>query len=83
MAFPASMVRRTVSMELKFDMTIGGKRVAAKHYTPIRNPSTGDVVGHAAAGDVTHLDAAMAAAAGAFDTWRLSSEPACQSSAGQ
>jgi acyl-CoA reductase-like NAD-dependent aldehyde dehydrogenase len=63
-------------MELKFDMTIGGKQVATKHYTPIRNPSTGNVVGHAAAGDVTQLDAAIAAAAEAFETWRLSSEPA-------
>jgi len=62
-------------MEHKFDMTIGGKPVAAKHYTPIRNPSTGSIVGHAAAGDVTHLHAAIAAAAEAFETWRSSSEP--------
>jgi hypothetical protein len=39
-------------MEPKFDMTIGGRRVAATHYTPIRNPASGEVVGHAAVGDV-------------------------------
>jgi acyl-CoA reductase-like NAD-dependent aldehyde dehydrogenase len=61
-------------MEPNFDMTIGGKRVETSHYTAIRNPSTGDIVGHAAAGDVTHLDAAIAAAANAFNAWRLSSD---------
>jgi acyl-CoA reductase-like NAD-dependent aldehyde dehydrogenase len=61
-------------MEPHFDMTIGGKRICAEQYSPIRNPSTGDVVGHAAAGDSTHLDSAVAAATHAFNTWRLSSE---------
>jgi acyl-CoA reductase-like NAD-dependent aldehyde dehydrogenase len=63
-------------MTPKFDMTIGGKRVAAKHYTPIRNPATGDTIGDAAVGDRTDLDAAVAAATAAFNTWRLSGEPA-------
>jgi len=76
MALSTSMVRRAVSMSPKFDMTIGGKRVAAEQYAPIRNPSTGEVVGHAAVGDIRHLDCAIAAAADAFNTWRLSSEVA-------
>jgi acyl-CoA reductase-like NAD-dependent aldehyde dehydrogenase len=58
----------------QFDMIIGGRRVVAAHYTPIRNPASGEVVGHAAAGDVTHLESAVAAATQAFTTWRLSSE---------
>jgi acyl-CoA reductase-like NAD-dependent aldehyde dehydrogenase len=61
-------------MEAYFDMTIGGKRIVADHYMPIRNPSTGDVVGHAGMGDRTHLESAVAAAARGFNTWRLSSE---------
>jgi len=61
-------------MNPKFDMTIDGKRVAAKHYTPIRNPATGEVIGDAAAGDSTNLDSAVAAATAAFDSWRLTSE---------
>jgi acyl-CoA reductase-like NAD-dependent aldehyde dehydrogenase len=61
-------------MEATFDMTIGGKRTAAEQYAPIRNPSTGEVVGHAATGDSRHLDCAIAAATDAFNTWRESSE---------
>jgi acyl-CoA reductase-like NAD-dependent aldehyde dehydrogenase len=61
-------------MTLKFDMTIGGKRVATEKYTEILSPSTLEVVGHAAVGDVGHLDAAIAAATKAFSTWRLSNE---------
>jgi acyl-CoA reductase-like NAD-dependent aldehyde dehydrogenase len=63
-------------MNPRFDMTIGGRRVATKHYTPIRNPATGEVIGDAAAGDSTNLDSAVAAATEAFNTWRLSSEQA-------
>jgi acyl-CoA reductase-like NAD-dependent aldehyde dehydrogenase len=61
-------------MNPKFDMTIGGKRVPTKHYTPIRNPATGDLVGEAAAGDSTDLNSAVAAAEAAFNSWRLTSE---------
>jgi acyl-CoA reductase-like NAD-dependent aldehyde dehydrogenase len=61
-------------MEPKFDMTIGGNRTATEHYSPIRNPSTGHVVGHAAIGATRHLDSAIAAARDAFNTWRLSSD---------
>ena len=61
-------------METKFDMTIGGERVVANQYAAIRNPASGDVVGNAAIGDITHLDRAIAAAADAFDTWRWSSD---------
>jgi acyl-CoA reductase-like NAD-dependent aldehyde dehydrogenase len=61
-------------VESNFEMTIGGKRVVPSQYTAIRNPSTGDVVGHAAIGDVTHLDRAIGAAEDAFNTWRWSSD---------
>lgn len=63
-------------MEGKFEMTIGGKQAAPNQYTAVRNPATGDVVGHAAIGDVTHLDLAIAAAADAFNSWRWSSDVA-------
>jgi acyl-CoA reductase-like NAD-dependent aldehyde dehydrogenase len=61
-------------MEPKFDMTIGGMRIASEEYSPIRNPSTGDIVGHAAVGDKGHLNAAISAASGAFQEWRESSQ---------
>jgi hypothetical protein len=40
-------------------MTIGGQQAVPSQYAAIRNLSTGDVVGHAAIGDVTHLDASF------------------------
>jgi acyl-CoA reductase-like NAD-dependent aldehyde dehydrogenase len=61
-------------MGAKFDMTIGGRRAATEQYSPIRNPSTGDIVGHAAVGDTRHLNSAVEAATDAFEAWRLSSE---------
>jgi acyl-CoA reductase-like NAD-dependent aldehyde dehydrogenase len=73
-ALLASVVGGRIGVEIKFEMTIGGKRMVASQYTAIRNPATGDVVGHAAIGDVTHLDRAIAAAEDAFNTWRWSSD---------
>ena len=74
MALLAPVVGGRIDVERSFDMTIGGQQVVPSQYAAIRNPSTGDVVGHAAIGDVTHLDRAVAAAAEAFDTWRWSSD---------
>jgi acyl-CoA reductase-like NAD-dependent aldehyde dehydrogenase len=70
-------------MSRKYSMTIGGQPVAADRYTEIRNPAnTAEVVGLAPVGTVQHLDAAVAAAAKAFETWRHSSsaerEAACR-----
>ena len=70
-------------MTQKYDMTIGGDKVAADSYTEIRNPAnTDEVVGQAPVGTKEHLDKAIAAARKAFGSWRHSSEDqraeACQ-----
>lgn len=70
-------------MTRKYDMTLGGQTVAADRYTEVRNPAnTDEVVGLAPVGTLDYLDAAVAAAAKAFATWRHSSsaerEAACQ-----
>jgi len=70
-------------MTQKYEMTIGGETVTADSYTEIRNPAnTEEVVGHAPVGTREHLDAAIAAARKAFESWRHSSEQqraeACQ-----
>ena len=57
-------------MEAQGCASIGGKQVVPNQYTAIRNPATGDVVGHAAIGDTTHLDRAIAAAEDAFNEAR-------------
>ncbi len=62
-------------MTKKYDMTIGGKSVAANSYVEIRNPAnTEEVVGKAAVGTKEHLDQAIAAAAKAFKAWRFSTD---------
>ena len=74
MALLASVVGGRIGVKGKFEMTIAGKQVLPNRYTEIRNPATGDVVGHAAIADIAHLDRAIAAAADAFNTWRWSSD---------
>ena len=74
-------------MSDKFDMTIGGRTVAAANYADIRNPANLDeIVGHAPLADSSHLDDAVAAAADAFSSWRHSSDSeradACRAIAG-
>jgi acyl-CoA reductase-like NAD-dependent aldehyde dehydrogenase len=70
-------------MSRKYDMTIAGQTVASERYREIRNPAnTNEVVGLAPVGTLEHLDAAVAAAAKAFSSWRHSSsaerEAACR-----
>lgn len=74
-------------MTKKYDMTIGGKSVATGSYTDVRNPAnTEEVVGQAPVGTKQDLDAAVAAAAKAFESWRYSSDEerinACNAIAG-
>lgn len=70
-------------MTSKYDMTIGGERVAADTYVDVLNPAnTREVVGEAPVGTAEHLNQAVAAASSAFDSWRHSSDDdrvaACQ-----
>ncbi len=50
-------------------MIIGGKPVAAATTFPVINPATGSTFATAAAGDASHVDAAVAAAQAAFPEW--------------
>lgn len=70
-------------MTSKYDMTIGGERVAADTYAEVLNPAnTKEVVGEAPVGTAEHLNQAVSAASSAFDSWRHSSDDdrvaACQ-----
>ena len=42
----------------------GGRKI------PVRNPASGEVIGHVAHADVADLDRALAAAQRGFETWR-------------
>jgi acyl-CoA reductase-like NAD-dependent aldehyde dehydrogenase len=50
-------------------MIIGGKRVSARSTFSVINPATGAAFAEVAAGDISHLEAAVAAARNAFPTW--------------
>ena len=50
-------------------MIIGGKRVSARSTFSVINPATGAAFAEVAAGDISHLQAAVAAARNAFPTW--------------
>ena len=52
-----------------YSLIIDGKCVAASNTFEVRNPSTGDVVGHAPEATASELDAAVAAANRAFQSW--------------
>ena len=70
-------------MTRKYEMTIGGRLVAADSYVDIRNPAnTDEVVGQAPQASDAHLDQAVAAAREAFNSWRHASDDdrvaACQ-----
>ncbi|MBS4019954.1 MAG: aldehyde dehydrogenase family protein, partial [Dechloromonas sp.] len=52
-----------------FGMTIGGARAAAAETFGVFNPSTGEEVGRAPNATPADLDAAVAAARAAFETW--------------
>lgn len=59
-------------MTQHYQLYIDGKWVDTDESYEIRSPATEELVATAAKGDVTHVDAAVAAAQGAFDegTWR-------------
>lgn len=70
-------------MARKYEMTIGGKSVAADDYVDVRNPAnTDEVVGQAPQASSAHLNQAIDAASAAFSTWRHASDEdrvaACQ-----
>lgn len=50
-------------------MLIDGQPVVASQHFPVINPATGAAFAEAAAGDATHVDAAVAAARRAFAAW--------------
>uniref|UniRef100_UPI002639C1CC aldehyde dehydrogenase family protein n=1 Tax=uncultured Rhizobium sp. TaxID=155567 RepID=UPI002639C1CC len=58
----------------QYSLFIGGARVDTAAHAEVRNPSTGDVVGHMPLATPTDLDSAVAAAALAFQAWSQTSE---------
>jgi len=56
-------------------MIIGGKRVSAHSTFSVINPATGVAFADVAAGDISHLEAAVAAARSAFPTWSETADP--------
>ena len=56
-------------------MIIGGKRVSARSTFSVINPATGVAFADVAAGDISHLEAAVAAARSAFPTWSGTADP--------
>ena len=56
-------------MAKTYAMVIGGQSVGTKETFEVKNPSTGEIVGLAPEGKLVDLDAAVAAAAKAFETW--------------
>lgn len=61
-----------------YTLLIGGKRVATSGHAEIKNPSTGEVVGLMPLATPADLDAAVAAAADAFVSWRKTSDASRQ-----
>lgn len=57
-------------MGRKYEMTIGGRSVAAERYVAVKNPATGEPVGECPVGTQQHLEQAVAAAHEAFLSWR-------------
>lgn len=55
-------------------MMIGGKPVSARSTFPVINPATGAAFAVVAAGDISDLDAAVAAARAAFPVWSGTAE---------
>ena len=54
----------------RWSLFIGGRQVEAESFQDVINPSTGGVVGAMPVATAADLDAAVAAASGAFLTWR-------------
>jgi acyl-CoA reductase-like NAD-dependent aldehyde dehydrogenase len=59
---------------LNIPMIIDGKRVSTPKTFPVINPATGAVFASVAAGEVSHLDAAVAAARAAFPAWSATAD---------
>ncbi len=57
-----------------FDVTLNGEPVSVSDHFEVRNPATGDLVGHAPNGSAEHLDRAVSAARAAFVTWSQTSD---------
>lgn len=55
----------------RYALVIGGERVATNRFADVTNPSTGSVVGRMPLATPADLDHAVAAAAAAFQAWRL------------
>lgn len=55
-------------------MIIGGQRVPARSTFSVINPATGAGFADVAAGDISHLEAAVAAARNAFPTWSATAD---------
>ena len=55
-------------------MIIGGKTVVAKNSFPVINPATGVAFAKVAAGEIGHLEDAVAAARNAFPDWSASAD---------
>jgi acyl-CoA reductase-like NAD-dependent aldehyde dehydrogenase len=54
---------------MQYSLIIGGEKMATASQAPVRNPSTGDIVGMMPLATPEQLDLAVAAAASAFNTW--------------
>ncbi|GGX68425.1 aldehyde dehydrogenase [Tateyamaria omphalii] len=61
-------------MAKTYAMVIGGQSVETKETFEVKNPSTGEIVGLAPNAKLVDLDAAVAAAAAAFETWSQKSD---------
>lgn len=68
------MLDKTDAAAVTFAMIIDGKPVAAAKRFAVTDPATGDVVGHAPQGTAQDLDAAVASAKRAYETWSQTSE---------
>lgn len=60
----------------RYTLLIGGRAVASARHAEIRNPSTGAIVGFMPLATPADLDAAVEAAATAFESWKLTSSAA-------
>lgn len=58
----------------KYDLIIDGSAVATADHFPVINPASGETVGYAPSGTKADLDAAVAAAAAASQSWRKASD---------
>ena len=57
-----------------YSMSIGGQAVPAARRFAVINPATGEAFAQVPAGEVAHLDAAVAAARAAFPAWRRTAD---------